>query len=130
MLALWGSEWLFWWQIPLLGLLAFGGGALLWVGGRFLARAPKATYWRSVGANLLAILAGALVVGVFTVAAGVLGGPSGAQAGLLLGSLAWLFATWWVIKAMFGTTLAKAALAWLPTLPQTALLVAMLAPTL
>jgi len=48
-----------WWAVAaaaavLLCTSIFGGGALLWVGGRFLARIPGVTYWRSVAAKLLA----------------------------------------------------------------------------
>jgi len=111
---LWGIEWLFWWQIPLVVIFVvvgvFGGGALLWVGGRFLAQVPAATFWRSVGTNLLV----SVVMGVLSLF------------GLPLG--------WLIIKGMFRTTYGKAILAWLPTLPiaflGAGLTAAILVPTL
>ena len=91
------AEYLVWWQIPILLLFVavsvFGGGALLWVGGKYIAQAPRATYWRSVATNLLA--------GLVTSFCSLLALP-----------LAWL-----IIKGMFRTTYGKAILAWLPTIP-------------
>jgi competence protein ComGC len=125
---LWGIEWLYWWQIPLvlvsLPLFVFGGGTLLWVGGRFWARAPKATYWRSIGTNIVAALAAGLAYGLVSAAAAVVGGAvgggggaaAGAVLGMFLGAIAALLVTWLVIKAMFATSFGRAILAWLPTL--------------
>lgn len=129
------SDYFVWWQIPLLvlflGTWVFGGGALLWVGGRFIVKAPRATFWRSVGTNVLAgfvaFCASAVVgaVGLAT-AAGPAMRVSGFAAALLV--------TWWVIKAMFRIPFGKAILAWLPTIASslvaTALLVSILMPGL
>jgi len=135
---LWGIEWLFWWQIPLVGVVfpvwLFGGGALLWVGGRFIAQSPKATYFRSVGTNVLAGLASgaALVVAMFLCVA--IAGPLGSLLGMLVGGVAGFLFSWLIIKGMFEVRFGKAILAWLPTIPQglvaVPFVVAALVPTL
>jgi prepilin-type processing-associated H-X9-DG protein len=55
-------------------------------------------------------------------------------AGRLVGVAAGLFVSWWIIMGMFGTSFAKAMLAWLPTLPvaflNVGILAAILVPTL
>lgn len=105
------------WQFPLLisflGIWVFGGGTLLWVGWRFVAKAPKATYWRSIGTNVLASCAGAcawLLAGLAVAATG------GAALIPLVGLAAGLPVIWLVIMAMFRISYRKAILAWLPTL--------------
>lgn len=110
----------------LLGLAvwAFGGGALLFVGGRYIVKSPKATYWRSVGTAVLAGLASlAVVTLVVVVAAGLLnlhvGGPGDllvVVASCVVGPVGGLLVTWLIIKAMFAVSFGKAILAWLPTL--------------
>jgi len=103
---------------------AFAGGALLMVGGRFIVKTPKATYWRSVGTTVLAGLASlAVVTLVVAVAAGLLnlhaGGPGDllvVVASCVVGPAAGLLVTWLIIKAMFAVSFGKAILAWLPTL--------------
>lgn len=102
----------------------FGGGALLFVGGRYIVKSPKATYWRSVGTAVLAGLASlAVVTLVVAVAAGLLnlhvGGPGDllvVVASCVVGPVGGLLVTWLIIKAMFAISFGKAILAWLPTL--------------
>jgi prepilin-type processing-associated H-X9-DG protein len=133
-----GVEWLAWWQIVLLPLWIaiplFGGGTLLWVGGRYCARVPKATYWRSIGTNALAGLAGGLTYMVVSFLAAAVMGGRGSVLGALVGAAGGLFVTWLIIMGMFGTSFPKAILAWLPTLPvgifNACMLAAMLVPTL
>ncbi|MBC8374124.1 MAG: type II secretion system protein GspG, partial [Planctomycetes bacterium] len=92
----------------------FGGGALLWVGGRFVARIPGVTYWRSVGANLLAEFLAAIVSALVALAFHlVFGSP---EAGWGPAAVVGLAITWLVISRIFETSLYKAFLAWLPTL--------------
>ena len=90
----------------------FGGGALLFVGGRFLARAPKATYWRSVGANAVAGVVAACVFGAFAAGAAGLARawarPFTMILGMFFGAAAALLVTWLIIKAMFATSFARA----------------------
>jgi len=93
----------------------FGGGALLMVGGRFIAKTPKATYWRSVGTITLVGLAASMIITLALVLSVALLGPIG-FVGALPGAAAGLLATWLVIKAMFKVSFGKAVLAWLPTL--------------
>jgi len=109
----------------LLGLAvwAFGGGALLMVGGRYIVKSPKATYWRSVGTMALAGLGSGLVSAMVSVLWWLLPilsfafGRSGADVARLVGLVGGLLVTWLIIKAMFGVSFGKAILAWLPTLP-------------
>ena len=101
----------------LLPAWVFGGGALLLVGGRFLARSPKAKYGFCVGANVVSVLAGAAVSGAIVgVAVAVFGLASPATwAATAVALLAGLAVTWWVIRALLAVPFAKAVLAWLPT---------------
>jgi hypothetical protein len=94
---------------------AFGGGALLMVGGRYIVKTPKATYWRSVAAITLAGLASGIIVTLASVVSFALLGPLG-FVGALAGAAAGLLVTWLIIKAMFAVSFGKAILAWLPTL--------------
>jgi prepilin-type processing-associated H-X9-DG protein len=123
--------------IGLLGGFAawiFGGGALLMVGGRFIAKTPKATYWRSVGTVVLAGLASGIIVTLASAVSFGLLGPIG-FVGALAGAAAGLLVTWLIIKAMFAVSFGKAILAWLPTLalavvalPIVGMLTAMIVP--
>ena len=101
--------------LVVLPIWIFGGGALLWVGGRFIAKAPKATYWRSVATNVLAVVCGDVVF-IALLAAGWLLGRTGAVLGGIVGLAAGLIVVWVIIKAMFQTSFGRAILAWLPTL--------------
>ena len=101
----------------LLGLAvwAFGGGALLFVGGRYIVKSPKATYWRSVGTAVLAALASGIILALASGLSFRLLGPLG-FVGVLAGAVAGLLVTWLIIMAMFAVSFGKAILAWLPTL--------------
>jgi hypothetical protein len=94
---------------------AFGGGAMLWVGARRLAKVPKATYLRSLGANCLGGLGAMLVHCIIT----CMLRPLGPWPGPMLGLLAGTAVVWWVIAWAFHCPLKKAVLAWVPKLPQT-----------
>jgi prepilin-type processing-associated H-X9-DG protein len=123
--------------IGLLGGFAawiFGGGALLMVGGRYIVKTPKATYWRSVGTIVLAGLASSMIVTLASAVSFGLLGPVGIV-GALAGAAAGLLVTWLIIKAMFAVSFGKAILAWLPTLalaivalPIVGMLTAMIVP--
>lgn len=56
MLAM-GTTFWFWWQAPLLAVLvpiwSFGGGAMLYVGVRYIAKVRNASFWRAVIVNSL-----------------------------------------------------------------------------
>ena len=108
-----------WWAVVaaaavLLCVSVFGGGALLWVGGRFLARIPGVTYWRSVAAKLLAGFLGAIGSTLVVLAFHLVFGSR--AAGWVPAAVVGLAITWLVIAGIFGTSLYKAFLAWLPTL--------------
>lgn len=127
------GDYFVWWQILLfLAMLVvwfIGGGLLLWVGGRFAAKLPKATFGRSFATNILANIAGSVVVFLVSLLVVVVG-----PMGNLLGWAAGLLIVWLVIAAMFKASFGKAILAWLPTIPvgiiTVALLVSILLPTL
>lgn len=116
-----GISWLFWWQIPLLiiSLLLWllVTPLLLWVGAKYIVKAPAATFGRCVLTILLAGVA-SLIVGLIP----------------FIGWLVALFVTWLIIMWMLKTSFGKAILAWLPTLANAIivvpLLVAMLLPSL
>jgi len=115
---------------------AFGGGALLFVGGRFIAKSPKATYWRSVGTAVLAAIESSIIVALASALSFGLLGPLG-FVGVPAGMAGALVVTWLIVKAMFGVSFGKAILAWLPTLamavialPIIGMLAAVLVPTL
>jgi len=94
----------------------FGGAALLWAGGRFLARLPKATFRRSLAARL----------GHAVVAWGILGlarllyasvGLRALHPGVIeamLISAVTVLAFWLIVAWAFDAPLGKAVLAWLP----------------
>jgi hypothetical protein len=122
----------------LLGLAvwAFGGGALLFVGGRYIVKSPKATYWRSVAAAVLAAIASGIILALASALSFRLLGPLG-FVGVLAGAAAGLLVTWLIIMAMFAVSFGKAILAWLPTLalavvalPVIGFLAALLVPAL
>ena len=103
----------------LLGLVAWalGDGALLMVGGQFIAKCPKATYWRSVGEATLAALVSDAIIALASALSSFRFG-SLEYVGVLAGAAAvGLLVTWLIIKAMFGVSFGRAILAWLPTLP-------------
>jgi prepilin-type processing-associated H-X9-DG protein len=119
-----------------LAVWAFGGGALLFVGGRYIVKSPKATYWRSVGTAVLAALASGIILALASALSFRLLGPFG-FVGVLAGAAAGLLVTWLIIMAMFAVSFGKAILAWLPmlamaiiALPIIGLLVAVLVPAL
>jgi hypothetical protein len=122
----------------LLGLAvwAFGGGALLMVGGRYIVKSPKATYWRSVAVAVLAAIASGIILALASALSFRLLGPLG-FVGVLAGAVAGLLVTWLIIMAMFAVSFGKAILAWLPTLalavvalPVIGFLAALLVPAL
>ena len=128
--------------LPIAAVSAFGGGALLMVGGKYIAKSSRAGYWRSVGAIILSGLVGVVII-VGTIAAVRLlsiGRESrqimaiGWLAALFLGFVGGLVLTWLIIKAMFRISFGKAILAWLPTLGTSILtvplLLAMLLPAM
>lgn len=110
-----------------LAVVFFIGGTLLWIGGRFLARAPRATFWRSIGTHALATLCAGGISGVVGAVFSLLG-PTGAALGGLLGAMAGLLVLWSVIRKMFDVSFGKAILAWLPTLGQVAIVAPLLIP--
>ena len=108
-----------WQLIPLVLALVigvFGGGSLFFVGWRFIVKGERATYWRSIGVYVAAVICG-------TVAGGVLGGIASADRGqvavyirMLVTPGAGLLITWAMISWMAKLSFGKAILAWLPTL--------------
>jgi len=91
----------------------FGGSALLWIGGRFIAKSPRATYWWSLATYLLAALVGGLLSLI----------P-------FVGGVIALFAVWYTISAMFRVSYGKAILAWLPTLGTVVLMLPFFIPVI
>lgn len=116
-----------WYQLPLLLIFVFfalpawvfGVGALLFVGGRYIAKSPKATYWWSVLTNVVASIGGTLahiiVAGIGLAFLSKADSPFPTMmvsfGGLIIGVLV----TWTIIQAMFKVSFGKAILAWLPT---------------
>ena len=99
-------------------LLWLAGATLLWMGGRFLAKIPKATFWRSLLTYFLAWVA-AIAAFLVVMSVTLQLRPDWGAAEVLrrvVGLLASLLVTWFIIKAMFSTSIRKAILAWLPTL--------------
>ena len=90
--------------------LIFGGGALLFVGAKFIVKAPRATYWRSVWARFLGTLGYAVITSVLYLFVSM--NPSLPTIGLVAG----LFWTWLIIGLVFKISFKKSILAWLPVL--------------
>ncbi len=102
----------------------FGGGALLFVGARFIVKAPRASYWRGVLAMLLVILGSGFLLFLililfilddllFTLIAPIV--------------LCWaLFWTWLVEGWVFGISISKSIKIWLPVLGFELLIIAIL----
>jgi len=121
-----GSGYVLWWQLVLLpfaiGIPLFGGGALLMVGGKYIAKSPRAGYWRSVGTVVLYSLASGAIAGVVIAVLIALSGAASGPVliagllGLLIAAVASLLVTWLIIKGMFRVSFGRAILAWLPTL--------------
>ena len=131
---LWRIRWLFWWQMPLLGLIPLvvflGGGGLLYLGGRFIARSAKATYLRSAATYLLSSLAAVVVYAIVWTASATALGPVGAMLGVLFGGAGALLVSWVIIMGLFSVSFGRAILAWLPTLGTGLLVVPLVAATL
>ena len=99
----------------LLAVVVFGGGALFYVGRRFIAKEPDVRYWPSAGVNLLATIAGLIAMAAVQFAStllGPIGGPIG-KGGAVVGGL---LTAWLIVKALTRLPFDKAAKAWLPTL--------------
>lgn len=92
-----------------LGLLIRAG--LLMIGGRYLAKTPNATFWRS-----LAALGLGYCVTVFLYVLMVLWASDPGLESLLLCLLLTPLVMWRVIALVFRISLGRAILAWLPTL--------------
>lgn len=111
-----------WYQIPLLVFFLsawiFGIGAMLFIGGRYIAKSSKATYWWSVLTNIVAAIAGTIVNGACAALGGMASSsvesPAPAIITSFMGLVAGLLVVWLVIKAMFRVSYGKAILAWLP----------------
>ena len=100
--------------------LWLAGATLLWVGGRFIAKIPRATFRRSLLTYFLAGIACFVLSWIFLASLWYLNLGSRVRVAWLalavgLG-LTNLLIVWIIIKAMFGTSFKKAILAWLPTL--------------
>lgn len=113
---LFGVDWLFWLQFPLLLIMAavwaLGGGALLWVGAKYVAKLPSVSFGRAVLAMLLAGVAG-IVLSPLNLLFG-------------LGVLVLIPVTWLIIMWILKTSFGKAILAWLPTLGMGIILIPLL----
>lgn len=114
-----------WYQIPLLLILlfciptcVFGVGALLFVGGRYIAKSSRATYWWSVLTYVVSVIGGMISHIVCIVIGAVISSMVESPApGILLGLIGLivgLLVTWLIIKSMFEVSFGKAILAWLP----------------
>jgi hypothetical protein len=93
-----------------------GGAALLWAGGRFLARLPSASFRRSLAARALQAACAWGIMGLGRLLHDRLAAP-GSPAGFaeaLVVTVVTLLAFWQVIAWLFRATLGKAILAWLP----------------
>jgi len=135
-----------WYQIPLLLILlcfipvcVFGAGALLFVGGRYIAKSSRATYWWSVLTYVVSVIGGVISHIICIVIGAVISSMVKSPApGILLGLIGLivgLFVTWLIIKSMFQVSFGKAILAWLPAfgvqfIIMTPLLVSILLPSI
>ena len=102
----------------------FCGGGLLWLGGRFLAKSQKATFWRSCGTNIVAVLCSFLIQIPIRFTSAALHRTLDVQIsrlgiGLtLFGVFLGIVISWWIIKISFTISFPKAILAWLPSTGQ------------
>jgi hypothetical protein len=99
-----------------LGAWVVGGAALLWAGGRFIARIPRATLGRSLLARLLHGVSAWGVLGLARLLYALIGqaGRHPAFAEAMVITAATLLSFWLIISWSFGAPLGKAMLAWLP----------------
>jgi hypothetical protein len=111
-----------WYQIPLvmifLPVWIFGVGTMLFIGGRYIAKSPKATYGWSILTHILSGLGGFLAMGIViflgAMLSEVVDSPGPVIISVALSLVASLFVVWWIIQAMFKVSFGKAVLAWLP----------------
>ena len=90
----------------------FFGGALLWVGARYLAKLPKVKLWKCVWIYLLADLLGCLVGIAIWIGIG-----THSSSGFMIGCLGIRLAvTWTILSLLLKTSFLKAIGAWLPTI--------------
>ena len=94
------------------------GSLLLWIGGRFLAKLPQATFLRSLLAYLLIVVCyWAVLVGGCTIAVSITDGNFGIiPLAKIISILLGLLLSWCIIKLLFKASWPRAILAWLPTL--------------
>ena len=94
----------------------FAGAALLWAGGRFLARIPKVTVFRSLVVRLCHGAAAWAILGLARwgyVAVGLQAIRPGVVEAMLISSVT-VLAFWLIIAWVFDTSFPKATLCWLP----------------
>ncbi len=118
------------WQFPILLLWPLGGGALLFVGGRFVARLPSLSFWQSIKTSVLAILGGcgfSTLVGIGQIAIfGFVGRWSiVGLTTLLLASIGALMIIFYITKARLRISFGKSILVCIPALSVAFVLVAM-----
>ena len=117
---------------PLVLLIRLGfllaGSILLWIGGRFLAKLPKATFLRSILAYIL-ILISSFVILIFCIVIVCATDPN-VELRLMpvAHNLFAVLASWCIIKLLFKASWPRTILAWLPTL--IILAVSLLAPNI
>ena len=93
-----------------------GGAALLWAGGRFIARLPKATFRRSLIARLCHAAAAWGILGLVRLlyaCVGLGGLHPGVMEAFMISAVT-VLAFWLIIDWAFDASVPKAALAWLP----------------
>jgi hypothetical protein len=93
-----------------------GGTALLWAGGRFIARLPKATFRRSLVARLCHAIAAWVILGLVRLlyaSVGLARLHPGVMEAFLISAVT-ILAFWLIVDWAFDTSIGKAALAWLP----------------
>lgn len=99
-----------WMIVPFAVLLVvgvFGGAGLLFVGGRFIVKSPKATFGRCLVIWAIAFLAGLAICTIPM----ILWVPA-----FLVMWIPALLVVWLIIKVMLKVSFGQAILAWLPTL--------------